>query len=90
MPDNSANDEMGSDAGNKPLDSNGDADPNAGRVVSPSAGNVPSGTSGDVSVSTTAKTGDATLTLAVVLAAVAGLAMAIVGPACGRGHNHKK
>lgn len=90
MPDNSANDEMGSDAGDKPLNSNDDADPNAGDVVSPSAGNAPSGTSGGVSVSTTAKTGDATLTLAVVLAAIAGLAMAIVGLACGRGLNHKK
>ena len=90
VPDNSANDEIGSDAGDKPLDSNGDADPNAGDVVSPSAGNAPSGTSSGVSVSTAAKTGDATLTLAVVLAAVAGLAMAIVGLACGRGRNHKK
>lgn len=63
----------------------GDADPNAGDVISPSAGNAPSGTSGGVSVSTIAKTGDATLTLAVVLAAVAGLAMAIAGLACGRG-----
>lgn len=83
MPDNSANDEMGSDAGDKPLNSNDDADPNAGDVVSPSAGNAPSGTSGGVSVSTIAKTGDATLTLAVVLAAVAGLAMAIAGLARG-------
>lgn len=89
-PDNSANDEIGPGAGDKPLNSNGDADPNAGDIVSPSAGNAPSGTSGGVSVSTIAKTGDATLTLAVVLAAVAGLAMAIVGPACGRGRNHKK
>lgn len=89
-PDNSANDEMGSDAGDRPLNSNDDADSNAGDVVSPSAGNAPSGTSGGASVSTTAKTGDATLTLAVVLAAVAGLAMAIVGPVCGRGRNHKK
>lgn len=90
VPDNSANDEIGPGAGDKPLNSNGDADPNAGDVVSPSAGNAPSGTSGGASVSTTAKTGDATLTLAVVLAAVAGLAMAIVGLACGRGLNHKK
>lgn len=90
MPDNSANDEIGPGAGDKPLNPNGDADSNAGDVVSPSAGNAPSGTSGGVSVSTTAKTGDATLTLAVVLAAVAGLAMAIAGPACGRGRNHKK
>lgn len=90
VPDNSANDEMGSDAGDKPLDSNGDADPNAGRVVSPSAGNVPSGTSGDVSVSTTVKTGDAALTLAVVLAAVVGLTMTIAGLARGRECNHKK
>ena len=90
MPDNSANDEIGPGAGDKPLNSNGDADPNAGDVISPSAGNAPSGTSGGVSVSTTAKTGDATLTLAVVLAAVAGLAMAIVGPVCGRVLNHKK
>ena len=89
-PDNSANDEIGPGAGDKPLNSNGDADPNAGDVVSPSAGNAPSGTSGGVSVSTIAKTGDATLTLAVVLAAVAGLAMAIAGLACGRGRNHKK
>lgn len=81
---------MGSDAGDKPLNSNDDADPNAGDVISPSAGNAPSGTSGGVSVSTTAKTGDATLMLAVVLAAVAGLAMAIVGLACGRGRNRKK
>lgn len=92
MPDNSANDEIGSDAGDKPLDSNGDADPNAGRVVSPSVGNAPSGTSGGVSVSTTVKTGDAalTLTLAVVLAAVVGLTMTIAGLARGRGRNHKK
>lgn len=90
VPDNSANDEIGPGAGNKPLNPNGAADPNAGDVVSPSAGNAPSGTSGGVSVSTTAKTGDATLTLAVVLAAVAGLAMAIVGLACGRVLNHKK
>lgn len=90
VPDNSANDEMGSDAGDKPLDSNGDADPNAGDVVSLSVGNAPSGTSGGVSVSTTAKTGDATLTLAVVLAAVVGLAMAIARLARGRGRNHKK
>lgn len=66
-PDNSANDEIGPGAGDKPLNSNGDADPNAGDVVSPSAGNAPSGTSGGVSVSTIAKTGDATLTLAVCL-----------------------
>lgn len=46
MPDNSANDEIGPGAGDKPLNSNGDADPNAGDVVSPSAGNAPSGTSG--------------------------------------------
>lgn len=90
MPDNSANDEMGSDAGDKPLNSNGDADPNAGDVVSPSAGNAPSGTSGGASVSTTAKTGDAMLTSAVVLAAVVSLTMAIAGLACGRGLNHKK
>lgn len=90
VPDNSANDEMGSDAGDKPLDSNGDADPNAGRVVPPSAGSVPSGTSGDVSVSTTAKTGDAALTLAVVFAAFVGLTMTIAGFARGRGRNHKK
>ena len=90
VPDNSANDEIGPGEGNKPLNSNGAADPNAGDVVSPSAGNAPSGTSGGVSVSTTAKTGDAALTLAVVLAAVASLAMAIVGLACGRGLNHKK
>lgn len=89
VPDNSANDEMGSDAGDKPLNSNDDADPDAGDVVLPSAGNAPSGTSGGVSVSTIAKTGDATLTLAVVLAAVAGLAMAIAGLARG-GRNHKK
>lgn len=80
----------GSDAGDKPLNSNGDADPNAGDVVSLSVGNAPSGTSGGVSVSTTAKTGDATLTLAVVLAAVVGLAMAIARLARGRGRNHKK
>ena len=90
VPDNSANDEIGPSAGNKPLNPNGAADPNAGDVVSPSAGNAPSGTSGGVSVSTIAKTGDATLTLAVVLAAVAGLAIAIAGLACGRGRNHKK
>lgn len=90
MPDNSANDEIGSGAGDKPLNSNDDADPNAGDVVLPSAGNAPSSTSGGVSTSTTAKTGDAALTLAVVLAAVASLAMAIVGLACGRGLNHKK
>lgn len=72
------------------LNSNGDADPNAGDVVSPSAGNAPSGTSGNVSVSTTAKTGDAALTLAVVLAAVVGLAMTVAGLARGRGRNHKK
>lgn len=89
-PDNSANDEIGPGAGDKPLNSNGDADPNAGDVVSPSAGNAPSGTSGGASVSTTAKTGDATLTSAVVLAAVVGLTMAIAGLACGRGRNHKK
>lgn len=53
-------------------------------------GNDPSGTSGGVSASTTVKTGDAALTLAVVLAAVVGLAMAIAGLACGRGRNHKK
>lgn len=90
VPDNSANDEMGSDAGDKPLSSNGDADPNAGDVVSPSAGNAPSGTSGGASVSTTAKTGDATLTSAVVLAAVVGLTMAIAGLARGKGRNHKR
>lgn len=90
MPDNSANDEIGPGAGDKPLNSNGDADPNAGDVVSPSAGNAPSGTSGNVSVSTTAKTGDAALTLAVVLAAVVGLAMTVTGLARGRGRNHKK
>ena len=90
VPDNSANDEIGPGAGDKPLNSNDDADPNAGDVVPPSAGNAPSGTSGDVSVSTTAKTGDAALTLAVALAAVVGLAMAIAGPARGRGRNHKK
>lgn len=72
------------------MDSNGDADSNAGRVVSPSAGNVPSDISGDVSVSATAKTGDAALTLAVGLAAVVGLIMAIAGLARGRGRNHKK
>ena len=90
VPDNSANDEIGPGAGDKPLNSNGDADPNAGEVVSSSAGNAPSGTSGGVSVSTIAKMGDATLTLAVVLAAVVGLAMAIAGLACGKGRNHKK
>ena len=90
VPDNSANDKIGPGAGDKPLNPNGDADPNAGRVVSPSAGNVPSGTSGDVSVSTTAKTGDAALTLAVVLAAVVGLTMTVAGLARGRGHNHEK
>lgn len=90
MSDNSANDEIGPGAGDKPLGSNGDADPNAGDAVSPSAGNAPSGTSGDVSVSAAAKTGDAALTLAVVLAAVVGLTMAIAGLACGRGRNHKK
>lgn len=90
VPDNSADNEIGPDADDKPLNSNGDAGPNAGRVVSPSAGNVPSSTLGDVSVSTTAKTGDAALTLAVVLAAVVGLTMTIAGLACGRGRNHKK
>lgn len=90
VPDNSANDEIGPGAGDKPLNSNSDVDPNAGDVVSLSAGNAPSDTSGGVSVSTIAKTGDATLALAVVLAAVAGLAMAIAGLACGRGRNHKK
>ena len=90
MPDNSANDEIGPDAGDKPLSSNGDADPNAGDVVSPSVGNAPSGTSGGASVSTIAKTGDATLTLAVVLAAVVGLTMAIAGLARGKGRNHKR
>lgn len=90
VPDNSANDEIGPGAGDKPLNSNGDADSNAGDVVSPSAGNAPSGTSGGVSVSTIAKTGDAALTLAVVLTAVVGLAMAIAGLARGRGRNHKK
>ena len=45
---------------------------------------------GDVSVSTTAKTGDAALTLAVVLAAVVGLTMTIAGLARGRERNHKK
>lgn len=38
VPDNSANDEIGPGAGDKPLNSNGDADSNAGDVVSPSAG----------------------------------------------------
>ena len=38
VPDNSANDEIGPGAGDKPLNSNDDADPNAGDVVSPSAG----------------------------------------------------
>lgn len=90
VPDNSADNEIGPDADDKPLGSNGDADPNAGDVVSPSAGNVLSSTSGGVSASTTVKTGDAALTLAVVLAAVVGLAMAIAGLACGRGCNHKK
>lgn len=90
VPDNSADNEIGPDADDKPLGSNGDADPNAGDVVSPSAGNDPSSTSGGVSASTTVKTGDAALTLAVVLAAVVGLTMAIAGLACGRGCNHKK
>ena len=90
VPDNSANDEIGPGAGDKPLNSNDDADPNAGDVVSPSAGNAPSGTSGGASVSTTAKTGDATLTSAVVLAAVVGLTMAIAGLARGKGRNHKR
>ena len=90
MPDNSADNEIGPDEDDKPLGSNADADPNAGDAVSPSAGNDPSGTSGGVSASTTVKTGDAALTLAVVFAAVVGLAMAIAGLACGRGYNHKK
>lgn len=90
VPDNSANNEIGPDADDKPLGSNGDTDPNVGDVVSPSAGNDPSSTSGGVSASTTVKTGDAALTLEVVLAAVVGLTMAIAGLACGRGYNHKK
>lgn len=90
VPDNSANNEIGPDANDKPLGSNGDADPDVGDVVSPSAGNDPSSTSGGVSASTTAKTGDAALTLAMVLAAVVGLTMAIAGLACGRECNHKK
>lgn len=56
----------------------------------PGVVNDPNSTSGGVSASTTVKTGDAALTLAVVLAAVVGLAMAIAGLACGRGCNHKK